>query len=108
MSAFSFQDLEGEVIKGSPDFKLLEEALRRFNDARRAMQGRKIDILEFPFSTSRHSRATHDNVFIRYYQDENKYEIKVFHIGLYNARTVQGHFILKEPNPETTYEMTIS
>ena len=72
------------------------------------MQGRNIDILEFPFSTNRHARSSHDNVFIRYYKDENKYEIKVFQIGHYNARTIQGHFILKEPDPETTYEMTIS
>ena len=108
MNAFSFQDLEGEVIKGTPDFKLLKEALQRFNDARLAMQGRKIDILEFPFSTNRHARPAHDNVFIRYHQDEGKYEIKVFHIGLYNARTVQGHFMLKESKPETSYEMTIS
>lgn len=108
VSAFQFQNLEGEIIKGTPDFQLFEEALKRFKDATMAMQGRKIDILEFPFSTSDNVRPANDNIFIRYHRDEGKYEIKIFHFGHYNARKILGHFFLKEPDPETRYEMTIS
>lgn len=107
MSAFSFQDLEGEIVKGTPDFNLLEHALKRFRDARQTM-GKHIDILEFPFGTSPNNRPSKDNIFIRYYKDEGKYEIKVFNFGHYNARSLVGHFFLKEPKPETSYEMTVS
>lgn len=107
MSAFSFQDLEGEIIKGTPDFNLLEQALKRFQDARVTM-GKHIDILEFPFGTSPNNRPSKDNIFIRYFKDESKYEIKVFQFGHYNARTLVGHFLLKEPKPEASYEMTVS
>ena len=108
MSAFSFQDLEGEIIKGTPDFKLLEEALKRFKDAKAAMMGHNLDILEFPFGASPNTRPTKDNIFIRYHKAEAKYEIKVFHFGHYNARSLVGHFFLREPKPETSYEMTVS
>ncbi|MBX2819981.1 MAG: hypothetical protein KTR29_09885 [Rhodothermaceae bacterium] len=108
MSAFSFQELEGEIIKGTPDFKLLEAALNRFKDAKSVMKGHNVDILEFPYATSTTARPSKDNIFIRYYEEEGKYEIKVFHFGHYNARTVIGHFFLKEPKPETSYEMTVS
>ena len=94
-------------MKGTPDFQLLEEALRRFKDARTAIGGRKLDILEFPFSTPKNIRPSNDNIFIRYYQEEGKYEIKIFQFGHYNARTLLGHFYLKEPDFKTRYEMTV-
>ena len=107
MSTFSFQDLDGEILKGTPDFQILEEALRRFNDARQAMHGQKLDILEFPFSTGKQVRQNQDNIFIRYYKEEEKYEIKIFQFGHYNARTLLGHFMLRKPKEETKYEMTV-
>ena len=87
---------------------MIEEALKRFKDAKAAMIGHNLDILEFPFGTSANARPTKDNIFIRYYKDDAKYEIKVFHFGHYNARSLAGHFFLKEPKPETNYEMTVS
>ena len=108
MSAFSFNNLEGETIKGNPDPELLKEALQRFNDARSAMTGHNVDILEFPFGPNNQSRNAQDTVFIRFYKEELKYEIKVFQLGLYNARKLVGHFFLKEDNPERRYEMTVS
>ncbi len=107
MSAFSFQNLDGEVIKGTPDFTLIGEALQRFRDARTAMKGHKLDILEFPFAMNKHVRPSQDNVFIRYHKEERKYEIKVFHFGHYNARKLLGHFILRESSRENTYEMSV-
>ena len=107
MSAFSLQELDGEILKGTPDFDLLEQAIKRFKDARTTM-GQHLDILEFPFGLAPNGRTNRNNIFIRYYKEEAKYEIKIFQLGHYNARSLIGHFLLREPKPETSYEMTIN
>lgn len=104
---FTFQDLEGKIIKGSPDTGVLKEALARFKDARQALKGHAVDILEFPLSTNPHT-ATSRDIFIRYRRAEHTYEIKVFEFGHYNVRKLVGHFMLKENKPKSTYTMTIS
>ncbi len=107
VSTFTFQDLEGKIIKGTPDETLLKEALSRFRDARQTLKGHAVDILEFPLSTNLHT-ATSRDIFIRYHRSDHTYEIKVFEFGHYNVRKIVGHFMLKEDKPKSTYAMTIS
>lgn len=108
VSDFAFEDLKGECLKGTPDMKLIAEAFNRFRHARQTIKVQRLDILEFPYATSKHARPVQDNVFVRYHRDKGQYEIKVFHFGHYNAKKLLGHFILTEHKPEDSYTMTIS
>lgn len=106
--AFEFGDLKGEVLKGTPDMALIGDAMNRFRHAQQTIQGQRLDILEFPYTTSKISAPKHDNVFVRYHRDKHHFEIKVYTLGHYNTKQLLGHFLLHESKPEDKYEMTIS
>ncbi len=108
VSEFAFEDLKGECLQGTPDMALISEALNRFRHAQNTIKVQRLDILEFPYTPGKHARPTHDNVFVRYHRDKGQFEIKVYHIGHYNAKKLLGHFILHEHKPENRYTMTIS
>lgn len=108
VSAFEFEDLSGECLHGQPDIPLITEAMTRFRHAQNTFRGQRLDILEFPYTTSKHARPSQDNVFVRYHRDLHRFEIKVYEVGHYNAKKLLGHFLLQERKPEDRYEMTIS
>ena len=108
MSASDFEDFKGECLQGQPDLPLITDAMNRFRHARDTFRGKRLDILEFPYTTNKHARPTQDNVFIRYHREQYQFEIKVFHVGHYNVKKLLGHYLLHEHKPENRYEMTIS
>ena len=108
MNEFKYEDFKGEILKGTPDMAIIAEALNRFRHAQKTIQGKRLDILEFPYNASKHHRPMHDNVFVRYHRELRRFEIKIFELGHYNAQQLIGHFFLNEHKPEDRYEMTIS
>ncbi|MEM8484438.1 MAG: hypothetical protein AAF564_02760 [Bacteroidota bacterium] len=108
VSAFKFEELSGECLHGQPNIPLITEAMNRFRHAQNTIRGQRLDILEFPYATSKHARPGQDNVFVRYHRDLHRFEIKVYEVGHYNAKKLLGHYLLQERKPEDQYEMTIS
>ena len=101
--------MKGQTLSGIWDERLATEAVNRFRQAKTAYPDRALNLLEFPFTReARLASNGKNNVEIRYFEEEGRFEIKLFEFGPYNIKKVASHFILQEDKPETNYEMTIS